>query len=131
MSSEDDMHARADMGLRAEAYADAPRGAIDGALERAVSAIRRSGDIALLADLLANRAGLRPSYVSDVLAGDVDEPCALLARAAGLPWDAFEAILSYRARRLGRGPGAFGATIKLFRDADPERARAVLARAGA
>ena len=127
------MHANDDSGrsdqvMNAELYIETGSHFIDHELDRALRDLRL-GDSGLLTVLIADRTGFRSGLVGDALTGDLDEPSAVLARAAGLPWDAFEAILAYRARRYGRSPGLFTQAIRLFRDVSTDRARALFGRA--
>jgi hypothetical protein len=121
---------RANATMSVDLYADSGAGYADTDLDRALAALR-GGDSSTLAALIVRRTGFRQTMVSDALTGELDEPSAVLARAAGLPWEAFEAILNYRARRYGRSPGLFTQAIRLFRDVSTDRARALFGRAQA
>lgn len=82
-----------------------------------------AGDDSFLVSHVAKLSGYTPTLVAQVLGGDADEPVALIARVADLPWAAFEALVSWRARRFSRGAGSFGAAIRLFRDTSVMAAR--------
>jgi len=97
-------------------------GPIDGDWDGAIAAARR-GDPEALVAYVAARSGFRRDIVESFLLGEADEPVAILCRAASLPWETFEGVLSYRARRFGRGPGMFGNTIRLYRDTTVDTAR--------
>lgn len=82
-----------------------------------------AGDDRFLVTHVSRLSGYTPALVAQVLGGDADEPVALIARVADLPWGAFEALVSWRARRFRRGAGSFGAAIRLFRDTSVAAAR--------
>jgi hypothetical protein len=100
-------------------------GAYDVAWDSAIGGAR-GGDPALLIAYVAQRGGYRDDAVERLLIGESDENAALLCRAAGLPWESFEGVLTYRARRYKRGPGMFGTAIRMYRDTGVDDARALL-----
>lgn len=99
----------------------------DFAWDQAIAAARK-GDPRPLVGYVTNRSGFPFATVEDMLLGESDEAAALLCRAARLPWESFEGILTYRARRYERGPGSFGAAIRLFRDTSAETAGTLVRR---
>lgn len=101
---------------------DGRLGAIDGDWEAALAAAR-VGDPKRLVAYVARRGGYSMPLVERSLTGPADDEAALMCRAAGLPWETFEAILSWRSRQFGRGPGVFGPAIRLYRDTTVETAR--------
>jgi hypothetical protein len=100
-------------------------GPIDEAWDKAVAAAR-TGDFRDMVRYVADRSGFPLPLVDSMLTGTDEEAAALMCRAAALPWESFEGILTARARRFARGPGMVGAAVRLFRDTPVEIARGIV-----
>jgi hypothetical protein len=90
----------------------------------------RRGDAEPMARLLAARASIEENDALAALGEGPDESLALLCRAAGLPWDEFEAVMTQRAALFQRQPRTVSAALRLFRDTNAAAARVRLARPG-
>jgi hypothetical protein len=86
----------------------------------------RAYDSLALVGLLAARSGARPGLAGRILGGPEEKPLALLARAADLGWEAYQAILFERDRRDAKRPRALVGALKLYRDMSRDRARGML-----
>lgn len=101
----------------------------DRVLDEAVSGLR-GGDVVRLRDVIAVRLGAAARSVERLLMDEDDLPPAILCRAADLPWDTFEAVLLFRARRHGKAPSLLTRSMRAYRDTTVDGARRKAAALG-